>query len=177
MKKLIILINLLLGAWGIFAQTQWSPTLENKIHKAVHTTFQHETPTIEAVTFQSSCTTDDRSNFANKLFTVQSENGLLGYMYVDQAPSMKDIFDYVVFFEPDFSIKKSKVLIYREQHGRQIGTVRWLSQFNNMTPNDNPRLGEEIDGISGATISCTNMTKAVAELLQHISVAHTACFQ
>ena len=79
--------------------------------------------------------------------------------------SPENVFDYIVVFNTDLILEKAKVLIYREQHGRQIGTVRWLSQFKGMDVADRPELGKEVDGISGATISAKSMTNAVHDLL------------
>lgn len=104
------------------------------------------------------------------LFEIKSEGKLLGYAYLGEAPSKKRMFDYAVFFTPDFIIKKSKVLIYREDFGRQIGTRRWLSQFKGMSSENRPKFEENISGISGATISASSMTRAVNNVLQSISV-------
>ena len=81
---------------------------------------------------------------------------------------MKNVFDYAVVLSPDLEIVNTKVLIYREQHGRQIGAKRWLQQFFNMDTTNRPVLGKDIDGITGATISATSMTKAVHNLLVDI---------
>ena len=71
-------------------------------------------------------------------------------------------------FNTDLSIKKSKVLIYRENYGRQIGSQRWLKQFIGLTPNDELTYGKNIDAIAGATISASSMTRATDEVLQSI---------
>ena len=101
----------------------------------------------------------------DKLYEIKIENNNPGYIYVDQAPSMKNVFDFAVVFSDDLEILNSKVLIYREQHERQIGSKRWLKQFFGMTPSSRPELGKDIDGISGATISVSSMTNAINELL------------
>src|SRR5690606_3948131 len=105
----------------------------------------------------------------NSFFDVFSGQKKVGYAYINQAASMKNVFDYIVMFDLNFTVKKAKVLIYREQHGAQIGTVRWLSQFEGMTLQDKPQLGTTVDGISGATISTTSMTEAVASILEDLS--------
>ena len=78
---------------------------------------------------------------------------------------MKNVFDYIIVFDNDLNILNTKVLIYREKHGRQIGTKRWLNQFLGKKVGDKVSLGKGIDGISGATISTTSMTKAVDNVL------------
>ena len=39
-----------------------------------------------------------------------------------------------------------------------------------MTPEDTPTYGEDIDAISGATISASSMTKAVGDVLESIRI-------
>lgn len=177
MKAQLFSIVLLLTCSTLVAQTMWSDKLTEKVEHAASLAYGSESISYIPIYLDESCTSDDHARFDNKLYSVQAGDSLVGYMYVDQAPSMKNVFDYVVFFNPDFTIKKSKVLIYREQHGRQIGSVRWLSQFNRMDMNDRPKLGEDIDGISGATISCTNMTNSVSALLEHIFEAYDDCLR
>lgn len=177
MKAQLLLIALLLMCGKLAGQTTWSDRLTEKVEHAASLAYGSESISYTPIDLDESCTSDDHAHFDNKLYSVQAENSHVGYMYVDQAPSMKNVFDYVVFFNPDFTIKKSKVLIYREQHGRQIGSVRWLSQFNRMGMSDRPKLGEDIDGISGATISCTNMTKSVSALLEHVFEAYDDCLR
>ena len=100
------------------------------------------------------------------LFEIQtSEGSALGYAYLGKAPSMKNVFDYLVLLEPDLQIKKAKVLIYREDYGRQIGSQRWLKQFIGAGSGDTLIYGEEIDAISGATISAKSMTQAINQVL------------
>ncbi|MFD2432290.1 FMN-binding protein [Mesonia maritima] len=86
------------------------------------------------------------------------------------APSKKKEFEYVVLFDEYFIIKKSKVLIYRENYGLQIGTQRWLKQFIGISPKDEIVYGENIAAISGATISASSMTRAVNKVLKTIEL-------
>ncbi|MEN1786395.1 MAG: FMN-binding protein [Bacteroidota bacterium] len=120
---------------------------------------------------------DERTAVAlggDNLFQINSNGNRVGYVYLGQAPSMKNVFDYVVLFNPDMSIKKSKVLIYREDYGRQIGSQRWLKQFIGKTSGDPLDYGKNIDAISGATISAKSMTKAVQEVLSSMAILKAA---
>ncbi|MEO1487435.1 MAG: FMN-binding protein [Bacteroidota bacterium] len=104
------------------------------------------------------------------LYAIKKGGALLGYAYLGQAPSMKNIFDYTVLLTPDLQIKKSKVLIYREDYGRQIGSQRWLKQFIGKKAGEKLGYGEDVDAIAGATISAKSMTKAVNDVLASIKV-------
>lgn len=156
---------LFLGAVLLSSYGNWEqdPKLQEKVDSAILQAFGVEAYSqipieLDAID-QSAGTSKARS------FKVMGDNVLLGYAYVGEAPSMKRVFDYIVLFNPDLSIKKAKVLIYREDHGRQIGSQRWLQQFIGMNVHDTPNYGENIDAISGATISAKSMTKAVGKVL------------
>ncbi|MEM1340453.1 MAG: FMN-binding protein [Bacteroidota bacterium] len=173
--------NKRLGVWALcfvaflffsFTSTdKITPRLQQKLNAAVQSTFELETFALELI--EVSADVDARTKVVlngEHLFRVTEGDVLSGYAYLGQAPSMKDVFDYVVLFNPDLSIKKSKVLIYRENYGRQIGSQRWLKQFIGKRSGDPLTYGETIDAISGATISAKSMTKAVAEVLESITV-------
>jgi len=107
----------------------------------------------------------------NNFFRIKKGTTLLGYGYIGNAPSKTATFDYLVLFDKDFIITKSKVLIYREEYGGEIGSKRWLEQFegsSSKTPE--LKLVKDIIPISGATISAQSMTKAINQLLESIKI-------
>ncbi|MEP4946375.1 MAG: FMN-binding protein [Flavobacteriaceae bacterium] len=144
---------------------------------AVQTTFEIEDFSLDLISISSDLNSKTAVELGSEnLFKVIQNEKLIGYVYLGQAPSMKNIFDYVVLFNRDLSIKKSKVLIYREDYGRQIGSQRWLKQFIGMRVNKAIRYGEDVDAIAGATISAKSMTKAVNDVLQSIAVLQSEGF-
>lgn len=154
---------------------QISPRLQQKLNAAVATAFEVEDHKLELITVTKQANQETAVELGGEnLFAVRSGDELLGYAYLGQAPSMKNIFDYVVLLNPDLSIRKSKVLIYREDYGRQIGSQRWLKQFIGKTSGDTLAYGSDIDAISGATISAKSMTKAVGEVLQSMAYLRKA---
>lgn len=105
------------------------------------------------------------------LFKIVSQSVMLGYAYIGKAPSKTANFDYLVLFDTDFIIQKSKVLIYREEYGGEIGSKRWLRQFNGKSSKSGKLIyNEDIIPISGATISVRSMTKAINDLLESIVI-------
>jgi hypothetical protein len=112
------------------------------------------------------------SNFeAGNFFKIFVNDKHRGYGYIGNAPSKTATFDYLVLFDTNFIVVKSSVLIYREEYGGEIGSRRWLQQFDG-TSSATPELvyRKDIIPISGATISVQSMTKAMNELLQSIGV-------
>lgn len=163
----IITASLLLS----FSDVQISPRLQKKIDTAIATTFKLETFELKQISVPTilNNATPAKLNDTN-LFEIHSEEKLVGYLYLGEAPSMKRMFDYIILFNIDFTIKKSKVLIYREDYGLQIGSQRWLKQFIGLSTDDSLIYGENIDAISGATISASSMTMATANVLKSIRI-------
>jgi hypothetical protein len=94
-----------------------------------------------------------------KEITVDQE--LKGYAFLGTAPSKTDTFEYLILFDPSFTIKKAAVLIYREDYGGEIASKRWLSQFVKEQDSPSFEFGNNISAISGATISVQSMTASV----------------
>lgn len=108
---------------------------------------------------------------SNNFFKLFKKGTFIGYGYIGNAPSKTATYDYLVLFDINFIVTKSSVLVYREEYGGEIGSRRWLTQFDGASMKT-PELkyGNEIIPISGATISVQSMIKAMNELLQSISI-------
>ena len=106
----------------------------------------------------------------DNLFKINNNKTVIGYFYVGKAPSKTDQFDYLVVFDKELNVVKAKVLIYREDYGNEIGSKRWLNQFIGKTSADSLKYGQNIDAISGATISANSMTFAMSNLLKTIEI-------
>ncbi len=126
----------------------------------------------ESIVFLQETNSKTPSEFGeNNFFKIFSEENLLGYGYIGRAPSKTADFDYLVLFDSQFVITKSKVLIYREEYGGEIGSKRWLRQFIGESINSSELIyGKTIVPISGATISVKSMTNAINDLLKSIKI-------
>lgn len=154
-----------------FQQEPFSKQLREKVDRAVATTYDLVDFDLEAVLIPSDLSDKLEATFIpNHFFKIMNGTEMIGYIYVGDAASMKRRFDFVLLLNADLSIKKSKVLIYREDYGLQIGSQRWLKQFIGLTPEDEVSYGTTIDAIAGATISASSMTKATAAILKSINV-------
>lgn len=109
----------------------------------------------------------------DNLFKIETEKSFLGYAYISKAFGKVDYFDYLVLLNTDLIILKTKILVYREDYGGEIGSRRWLKQFIGKTHYDDLRYGDNIAAISGATISVKVMTKAMNDLLKSLKILHS----
>ena len=89
---------------------------------------------------------------------------------MSKALSKTALFDYLVLLDKNLIVLKSKVLIYREEYGGEIGSTRWLKQFIGKKGGDELKYGDNIVAISGATISVRSMTNAMNDLLKSIYI-------
>lgn len=172
-NKLVIGLTVVIVAslFLSFSDVQISPRLQKKIDTAIAATYEVETFVLQHISVPTilNDVTPAKLDGTN-LFEIHSETKLVGYLYLGEAASMKRMFDYIILFNIDFTIKKSKVLIYREDYGQQIGSQRWLKQFIGLSTDDSLIYGENIDAISGATISASSMTKATDNVLKSIHI-------
>jgi Na+-translocating ferredoxin:NAD+ oxidoreductase RnfG subunit len=90
---------------------------------------------------------------------------LLGMLVADHVLGKHEIIDYVVALAPDGKVLQIEILEYRESHGYEIRGEKWREQFKDKTTKDKLRLHGDIYNISGATISCRNVTEGVKRVL------------
>ncbi|WP_411029216.1 FMN-binding protein [Spongiimicrobium sp. 3-5] len=165
--RMAVLVMAILYYSGIAAQI--SPRIQQKMDNAIAVAYETEHFTLKPVVVSAKMNKITPSEFGgDNLFAIRKEQRLIGFVYLGEAESMKRMFDYIVLFTQDWTIKKSKVLIYRENYGQQIGSQRWLKQFIGLTPENTLAYGTEIDAIAGATISASSMTNAIVDLLKSI---------
>jgi Na+-translocating ferredoxin:NAD+ oxidoreductase RnfG subunit len=143
--------------------------IQKKVEKEVGKTFNTENFTLIPLTVGESLNEELPIRITGEnLYKVEKTGELLGYAFVDQAPSKTAKFDYLVIFDAELKVVTSKVLVYREEYGGEIGSSRWLRQFNGLSGNDRVSPKTNIDAISGATISVRSMTRSMDNLLQTV---------
>ena len=162
---ILLLGTLILYSFGL------PGNIRKKMEKEVQKTFDVEEFGLSEVAVSESVNSGLPTGVnGEKLFRVEQEGHLLGYVFVDEAPSKTAMFDFLVIFNSELEIVNSKVLVYREEYGGEIGSNRWLRQFEGKTGNDRVSPETNIDAISGATISVRSMTRSIDNLLQTIGI-------
>lgn len=144
--------------------------VSKKADKVIAKFYKTDDFTKEIISISDAANAETTSEFNNKnFFKIELDENFLGYGYIGAARSKTAMFDFLVLFDKDFIITKSKVLIYREEYGGEIGSKRWLRQFVGKS-SSSPELiyNQDIIPISGATISVRAMTQAMNDLLQSV---------
>ena len=156
----------------------WSFTITNdlskKVDKEIKATFGVENYTYAVKVIPDAVLKELPSEFNNEnLLSIIDNDVFLGYAYFGQGFGKTDHFDFLVLFNSELSIVKTKVLAYREDYGGEIGSKRWLKQFIGKTQYDNLKYGDDIVAISGATISVRSMTNEINNLLKSLRILHS----
>ena len=148
--------------------------IQKKVDKEIKSVFDIESFKFTSVEIPLNVAKTLPSKFGpDNLFKIEAEKKLLGYAYVSQAPSKTAQYDYLVLLDKDLIVLKTKVLIYREEYGGEIGSTRWLKQFIGKKEGDELTYGDNIVAISGATISVRSMTSAMNNLLESLKILHS----
>jgi hypothetical protein len=114
----------------------------------------------------------DSHNGNHHVFNLTQRDSLMGYAIASRALGCKiggcstdnkegssfEEFFYMTVFNTNCQIEKVKVIEYTSDHGYQIANRGWLKQFIHK---ENFTVGENIDAISGATISVNSIVNGI----------------
>jgi Na+-translocating ferredoxin:NAD+ oxidoreductase RnfG subunit len=100
-----------------------------------------------------------------KAWRAERDGTLLGWMLVDEVIGKHEFITYAAAISPDGHVIGVEILSYRETHGGQVREPGWRRHFVGKTLADRFKLDEDVPNISGATLSCRNVTDGVKRLL------------
>jgi len=145
--------------------------IQKKIDKEILNVFDLDSYSRNAIIIDKEASKDLFISFnEDNFFEIKSNKNRIGAYYFGSALGKTDDFDFVVIFDNQFIIKKIKVVAYREDYGMEIGSKRWLNQFNDLKKGDQVEYQKDIKAISGATLSARSMTKAINNLLKSMEI-------
>lgn len=104
-------------------------------------------------------------NAALQVWRAEAGGKTLGWMVVDEVIGKHEFITYAVALLPDGSVKGIDIMDYRETHGGQVRNEKWRAQFSGKKFGDTIKLNEDIQNISGATLSCKNISNGVKRIL------------
>ena len=89
---------------------------------------------------------------------------VIGVMVVDRVSGKHELIDYVVALDPTGKVRSVEILEYRESIGDEVRRAGWRKQFHGKDSRAKIKLNNDIANISGATISCRNITEGVRRI-------------
>jgi Na+-translocating ferredoxin:NAD+ oxidoreductase RnfG subunit len=92
-------------------------------------------------------------------------DAVLGSFIVDEVIGKHELITYAVAIDPQGVVRGVEILDYRETRGGEVRDPRWRAQFVGKGPRDALRLGNDIQNLSGATLSSRHVTDGVRRLV------------
>lgn len=105
------------------------------------------------------------------VFAAKSGDTLLGYVMTDAVIGKFQLINYAVSFGTDGTIRDVEILSYREEHGGEVRTAAWRRQFRGKSAAAPLRINDDIQNISGATMSCTHLTDGIRRLAVYVQTS------
>jgi len=171
MKKIVILLSafFLLLPLTSFAQTTvyLKPDEALKlIFKDSQEVIKEEHPVTPAVQEQAKHLLGYELSKTNYPFYIGKTNGKIdGYAVVDDEVGKVLPITFVTRINPDGKVAQVEIMVYRESHGGEVATKRFLNQFRQKALSDELRLHGNITNVSGATLSSQALVKGVKRAL------------
>jgi len=88
----------------------------------------------------------------------------VGYFVTDAVIGKFELINYAVGLNPAGEISDVEILTYRESHGYEVRNKPWRAQFVGKSAKSALRIGDDINNISGATLSCTHLTDGIRRI-------------
>lgn len=104
---------------------------------------------------------------APSVFRAENKKKLLGWILIDDVVGKHEFITFASALSPEGKVLGVEVLSYRETHGGEVRTAAWRKNFQGKTLKDPFKLDEDIPNISGATLSCRNITDGVKRHLAY----------
>ncbi len=100
------------------------------------------------------------------------ENGKpAGWFVLDEVYGKHEFITYAVAIDATGAVRGVEILDYRETHGGQVVNPKWRAQFDGKRYGAALKLDNDIQNISGATLSCKHIAEGVRRVLAIHEVA------
>ena len=105
--------------------------------------------------------------YRDKLYywTISQNDTTIAYAFIDNVKGKSMPITFMVILDKNGSIINTSIIKYREAYGGEVSSERWLAQFVNRNNNSSYKIGKNIDGITGATISVNSLSKGIQKIV------------
>jgi len=91
----------------------------------------------------------------------KSDGRVDGYALIDDEIGKVMPITFITRINPDGHVAQVEIMVYRESHGGEVASKRFLNQFRQKVLNDELRLHGNIVNVTGATLSSHALVKGV----------------
>lgn len=99
------------------------------------------------------------------VWRVEAKGTLVGWLVMDEVYGKHEFITYAVGLDADGRVKGMEIMDYRETHGGEVRNPEWRAQLTGKRYGDALKMDEDIDNISGATLSVKHITEGVRRIL------------
>lgn len=100
-----------------------------------------------------------------EIYRASQQGQVLGFVFVDNVVGKHEFISYALATDLTGKVLGMEILSYRETHGGQVRNPDWRVNFLGKQLGQPFKLNKDIPNISGATLSCRNITDGVKRLL------------
>ena len=97
-------------------------------------------------------------------WNISNNDTTIAYALMDNVLGKSMPITFLVILNNEGNILASDVIKYREAYGSEVGNKNWLAQFTHFSDTTDFKVGKNIDGISGATISVNSLLKGIQKM-------------
>jgi len=167
--KMIIVIVLLLSA---FSENIFPQEIKEEVREIITNTFNKDVQYVyEKYIIPDSLKTKVENTTQQKFFSesvyilkIFDEEILSGVALLDNVYGKEMPITFIVIFNDSGKIIRADIVKYREPYGGAVQNENWTAQFKKKESNSGFKVGNDIDGITGATISVKSVTKGIYKL-------------
>lgn len=104
--------------------------------------------------------------FRNELnyWKIYKLNKLTHVAFLDNVYGKALPITILVVLDLQGKVTHTSIIKYREQYGGGVSNEYWLKQFLGLDSNSDFKIGKEIQGLSGATISANSVSKGIKKI-------------
>jgi hypothetical protein len=88
-----------------------------------------------------------------------------GWFIIDEVLGKHEMVKYALAILPNGSVKGIEIMEYVESYGYEVADAAWRAQFVGKTSASPLKLKQDIQNLSGATLSCKHLTDGVKRLM------------
>lgn len=104
-----------------------------------------------------------KSNYA--FYIAKTNTKIDGYALIDDEVGKVLPITFISKITPDGKVEQVEIMVYRESHGGEVKSKRFLNQFKSKSYNDELRLHGNITHVAGATLSSRALVVGVRRAL------------
>ena len=104
--------------------------------------------------------------YRDKLYywNIVQADSTIAFAFLDNVIGKSMPITFMVILGGNGEIINTTIIKYREAYGGEIKHTGWLAQFNNRNNQSSYKVGKDIDGITGATISVNSISKGIHKI-------------